>query len=234
MPRPEALCFGSTSRISVKRWVDVHSNAPTSRPSGHSLSAGFHRDGALAYSIADIHSTAAHESSGLTNFCTFSKHLDLTYAFPRNGEFISKIVSSSRLVGKQPLLEYATLALVESGRSVPQYPGAGNRFAPNGSPGPRYRRRASLGARPNRPPPRWYRLGILRRQAGRSCQSRPAPSQPTRWQSREADRGDDHHPRAREVRRLAVRRLKNSFLWLAVVPIFTSDHDRKLYAEWQT
>jgi hypothetical protein len=41
---------------------------------------------------------------------------------PRDGEFISKIVSGSRLVGKPPLLEYVTLALVESGNSVPQYP----------------------------------------------------------------------------------------------------------------
>jgi hypothetical protein len=49
-------------------------------------------------------------------------HLDLTYAFPRDAEFISKVVSSSRLVGKQPLLEYVTLTLVASGKSVPQYP----------------------------------------------------------------------------------------------------------------
>ena len=29
---------------------------------------------------------------------------------------------------------------------------------------------------------------------------------------------------------LALRRLKNSFFWLAVVPIFTSDHERRTYS----
>src|ERR1700686_1514682 len=32
------------------------------------------------------------------------------------------------------------------------------------------------------------------------------------------------------MRLLALRRLKNSFFWLAVVPIFTSDHDRRMYS----
>ena len=29
---------------------------------------------------------------------------------------------------------------------------------------------------------------------------------------------------------LALRRLKNSFFWFAVVPIFTSDHERRMYS----
>jgi hypothetical protein len=29
---------------------------------------------------------------------------------------------------------------------------------------------------------------------------------------------------------LALRKLKNSFLWLWVVPIFTSDHERRMYS----
>ena len=33
-----------------------------------------------------------------------------------------------------------------------------------------------------------------------------------------------------EIRLLALRRLKNSFFWLAVVPIFTSDHERRMYS----
>ena len=33
-----------------------------------------------------------------------------------------------------------------------------------------------------------------------------------------------------EMRLLALRRLKNSFFWLAVVPIFTSDHERRMYS----
>ncbi len=33
-----------------------------------------------------------------------------------------------------------------------------------------------------------------------------------------------------EMRPLALRRLKNSFFWFAVVPIFTSDHERRMYS----
>ena len=33
-----------------------------------------------------------------------------------------------------------------------------------------------------------------------------------------------------EIWLLALRRLKNSFFWLAVVPIFTSDQDRRMYS----
>src|SRR6266700_3237310 len=33
-----------------------------------------------------------------------------------------------------------------------------------------------------------------------------------------------------EILLLALRRLKNSFFWLAVVPIFTSDHERRMYS----
>ena len=33
-----------------------------------------------------------------------------------------------------------------------------------------------------------------------------------------------------EMRLLARRRLKNSFFWLAVVPIFTSDQERRIYS----
>ena len=33
-----------------------------------------------------------------------------------------------------------------------------------------------------------------------------------------------------EIRPFALRRLKNSFFWLAVVPIFTSDHERRMYS----
>ena len=33
-----------------------------------------------------------------------------------------------------------------------------------------------------------------------------------------------------EIRLLALRRLKNNFLWLAVVPIFTTDHERRMYS----
>ena len=32
------------------------------------------------------------------------------------------------------------------------------------------------------------------------------------------------------MRLLALRRLKKSFFWLAVVPILTSDHERKMYS----
>jgi hypothetical protein len=28
----------------------------------------------------------------------------------------------------------------------------------------------------------------------------------------------------------ALRRLKNSYFWFAVVPIFTSDHERRMYS----
>ena len=33
-----------------------------------------------------------------------------------------------------------------------------------------------------------------------------------------------------EILRLALCRLKNNFFWLAVVPILTSDHDRRTYS----
>jgi len=33
-----------------------------------------------------------------------------------------------------------------------------------------------------------------------------------------------------KIRLLALRRLKNSFFWLAVVPIFTGDHERRMYS----
>ena len=33
-----------------------------------------------------------------------------------------------------------------------------------------------------------------------------------------------------EIWLLALRRLKNSFFWLAVVPIFTSDQERRIYS----
>ena len=33
-----------------------------------------------------------------------------------------------------------------------------------------------------------------------------------------------------EILRFALRKLKNSFFWLAVVPIFTSDHERRMYS----
>src|SRR5215471_3348244 len=33
-----------------------------------------------------------------------------------------------------------------------------------------------------------------------------------------------------EILLLALRRLKNSFFWLAVVPIFTNDHERRMYS----
>ena len=33
-----------------------------------------------------------------------------------------------------------------------------------------------------------------------------------------------------EILLLALRRLKNSFFWFAVVPIFTSDHERRMYS----
>ncbi len=32
------------------------------------------------------------------------------------------------------------------------------------------------------------------------------------------------------MRLFALRRLKNSFFWFAVVPIFTSDHERRIYS----
>ncbi len=32
------------------------------------------------------------------------------------------------------------------------------------------------------------------------------------------------------MRLFAFRKLKNSFFWLAVVPILTSDHERKMYS----
>ena len=33
-----------------------------------------------------------------------------------------------------------------------------------------------------------------------------------------------------EIWLFALRRLKNSFFWLAVVPIFTSDQERRMYS----
>src|SRR6185503_2170624 len=33
-----------------------------------------------------------------------------------------------------------------------------------------------------------------------------------------------------EILLFALRRLKNSFFWFAVVPIFTSDHERRMYS----
>jgi hypothetical protein len=33
-----------------------------------------------------------------------------------------------------------------------------------------------------------------------------------------------------EILLLALRRLKNSFFWLAAVPVFTSDHERRMYS----
>src|SRR5262249_14118280 len=33
-----------------------------------------------------------------------------------------------------------------------------------------------------------------------------------------------------EILLLALRRLKKSFFWLAVVPIFTRDHERRIYS----
>jgi hypothetical protein len=33
-----------------------------------------------------------------------------------------------------------------------------------------------------------------------------------------------------EILLWALRRLKNTFFWLAVVPIFTSDHERRMYS----
>ena len=33
-----------------------------------------------------------------------------------------------------------------------------------------------------------------------------------------------------EILLLALRRLKKSFFWLALVPIFTRDHERKMYS----
>ena len=33
-----------------------------------------------------------------------------------------------------------------------------------------------------------------------------------------------------EILLWALRRLKNSFFWLAVVPIFTTDHECRMYA----
>ena len=33
-----------------------------------------------------------------------------------------------------------------------------------------------------------------------------------------------------EILLWALRRLKNTFFWFAVVPIFTSDHDRRMYS----
>ena len=33
-----------------------------------------------------------------------------------------------------------------------------------------------------------------------------------------------------EILLLALRRLKNNFLWVAVLAIFTSDHERRMYS----
>ena len=160
-----------------------------------------------------------------TAFCTFLNrpHLDLAHALAAHAEFPGEFVERDRVLGEPARFEDAPLAIVEHGDRRGERDAAVNELLARDEP------RLLVGTLVDQPVLPLAEIAVLAdRRVERGVAAEPAGASRRAmiftWSGRIS-------PSSRmEILLLALRRLKNSFFWLAVVPIFTSDHERRMYS----